>query len=118
MTGARLGEIPMTGGKLGDKQSERIVKMVSKHWTTYSTIYLHIDITLRHPSLICIYLFLYINSITLTNNCNTCIRQPLLAAEMYEVELKSWHYYTKMNQVGADIKTIFQPISPTEIMQE
>ena len=39
----------MTGGKLGNKQSERIVKMVSKHMVTYSTIYLHICISLKCP---------------------------------------------------------------------
>ena len=32
MVGDRLGELPMTGGKLGNKQSERIAKMVNKHW--------------------------------------------------------------------------------------
>ena len=34
-----MGEIPMTGGKPGNKQNEKIVQMVSKHWTTYSTIF-------------------------------------------------------------------------------
>ena len=47
MIGGSLGEIPMTGGKLGKKQSERIVNMVSKHWATYSTIYLHMFIGFR-----------------------------------------------------------------------
>ena len=34
MIGSRLGELPTTGGRLGNKQSERIAKMVSKHWVT------------------------------------------------------------------------------------
>ena len=37
--------------------------MVSKHWVTYSTIYLYICSSLRHP-LIYVYLFLHITSIT------------------------------------------------------
>ena len=40
----RLGKLPMTGGKLGNKQRERIAKMVSKHWVTYSSICNRVDI--------------------------------------------------------------------------
>ena len=47
--GGRLGEHPMTGVKLGNKQSERLVKKVNKHCVTYSTIYLYICISLGHP---------------------------------------------------------------------
>ena len=54
----------MTGGKLGDKQSERIMEIVSKQLAMYSTIYLHICISLRCP-LIYTHLFLHFNSITI-----------------------------------------------------
>ena len=63
MIGGSLGEIPTTGGKLGEKQSERIVKMVSKLWPMYSTIYQQICIRLRHP-FIDVHLFVYLNSST------------------------------------------------------
>ena len=74
MIGGILGEIPMTGKKLGDKQSERIVKMASKHWVTYLTIYLHICISSRCPFKYT-HLFLYFNSVTLsrTGPCGECV---------------------------------------------
>ena len=58
MIGGGLGELPSTRGKLGNKQSERIVNMVNKHWVTCSTIYLHIYISLRYP-LMCVYIYIY-----------------------------------------------------------
>ena len=53
-----------------------------------------------------------------TTDSNTCIRQLLPMAEMYEVELESWHYHTTMDQDCEDVKITFQPISLPEIKQE
>ena len=55
--------------------------------------------------------------ISITNS-NIWIRLTLLVAEMCEAELEPWHYHTKMDQEGEDIKSTFQPISPPEITSE
>ena len=78
MIGDSLGINPMTGGKLGDKQSERIVKMVSKHWVTYLTIYLHICISFRH-SLI----YTFISTFQLHYSCTSDPRTKTCCPSFY-----------------------------------
>ena len=41
-----------------------------------------------------------------TTNRNIWIRQPLLAADIYEVELHPWQYRTNLNREGNDIKKL------------
>ena len=50
-----------------------------------------------------------------TTNRNIWIRQPLLAADIYEVELHPWQYHTNLNREGNDIKINFQLTIPPEI---
>ena len=50
-----------------------------------------------------------------TTNRNIWIRQPLLAADIYEVELHPWQYCTNLNREGNDIKINFQLTIPPEI---
>ena len=49
------------------------------------------------------------------NNRNIWIHQPLLAAEIYEVELHSWQYHSVLYKEGNTIKVGFQPIVPPEV---
>ena len=50
-----------------------------------------------------------------TTNRNIWIRQLLLAADIYEVELHPWQYCTNLNREGNDIKINFQLTIPPEI---
>ena len=50
-----------------------------------------------------------------TTNRNIWIRQPLLAADIYEVELHPWQYRMNLNREGNDIKINFQLTIPPEI---
>ena len=50
-----------------------------------------------------------------TTNRNIWIRQPLLAADIYEVELHPWQYRMSLNREGNDIKINFQLTIPPEI---
>ena len=50
---------------------------------------------------------------TTSRNIWTC--QPLLAAEIYEVELQPWQYKSILHQEGNTIKVGFQPIVPPEV---
>ena len=46
---------------------------------------------------------------------NIWIHQPLLAAEIYEVELHPWQYKSVLHREGNTIKVGFQPIVPLEV---
>ena len=48
-------------------------------------------------------------------NRNIWIRQPLLAADNYEVESHPWQYCANSNREGSDIKINFQLVFPLEI---
>ena len=50
-----------------------------------------------------------------TTNRNIWIRRPLLAADIYEVELHPWQYCTNLNRERNDIKINFQLTIPPEI---
>ena len=50
-----------------------------------------------------------------TTSRNIWIRQPLLAADNYEVELHPWQYHANLNREGNDIKITFQLAIPPEI---
>ena len=50
-----------------------------------------------------------------TTSRNIWIRQPLLAADIYEVELHPWQYHANSNTEGIDIKINFQLAIPLEI---
>ena len=50
-----------------------------------------------------------------TTSRNIWIRQPLLAADIYEVELHPWQYCASLNREGNDIKINFQLAIPQEI---
>ena len=52
-----------------------------------------------------------------TNDYNVWIRQPLFAAELYEVEEQQWEHETLfIHEKGSnDIKVHFQPIPPADI---
>ena len=50
-----------------------------------------------------------------TTSKNIWIRQPLLAADIYEVELHPWQYQVNLNREGNDIKINFQLAIPPEI---
>ena len=47
-----------------------------------------------------------------TTSRNIWICQPLLAAEIFEVELHPWQYRSILHQQGNTIKVGFQPIVP------
>ena len=47
-----------------------------------------------------------------TNRCNVWIRQPLLAAELFDVECDEIEYRANMNQEGNNISVGFQPVPP------
>ena len=55
-----------------------------------------------------------------TNDYNVWIRQPLFAAEFYEVEEQQWEHETVfVHEEGSnDIKVHFQPVSPADIREE
>ena len=50
-----------------------------------------------------------------TTRRNIWVRQPLLAADIYEVELHPWQYHANVNKEGNDIKNNFQLAIPPEI---
>ena len=50
-----------------------------------------------------------------TTSRNIWICQPLLAAEIYEVELHPWQYKSILHREGNTIKVGFQPIVPPEV---
>ena len=50
-----------------------------------------------------------------TTSRNIWIHQPLLAAEIYEVELHPWQYKSILYREGNTIKVGFQPIVPPEV---
>ena len=50
-----------------------------------------------------------------TTSRNIWIHQPLLAAEIYEVELHPWQYKSVLHREGNTIKVGFQPIVPPEV---
>ena len=50
-----------------------------------------------------------------TTSRNIWICQPLLAAEIFEVELHPWQYKSILHQEGNAIKVGFQPIVPPEV---
>ena len=55
-----------------------------------------------------------------TNDYNVWIRQPLFAAELYEVEEQQWEHETVfVREEGSnDIKVHFQPVPPADIREE
>ena len=55
-----------------------------------------------------------------TNDYNVWIRQPLFAAELYEVEEQQWEHETVfVHEEGSnDIKVHFQPVPPADIREE
>ena len=50
------------------------------------------------------------------NNYNVWIWQPLLAAEIHEVEHLPWDYGVDFQHQGDKIEMAFQPIPPADIM--
>ena len=50
-----------------------------------------------------------------TTSRNIWICQPLLAAEIFEVELHPWQYKSILHREGNTIKVGFQPIVPPEV---
>ena len=50
-----------------------------------------------------------------TTSRNIWISQPLLAADIYEVELHPWQYCANLNREGNDIKINFQLAIPSKI---
>ena len=50
------------------------------------------------------------------NNYNIWIWQPLLAAQIYEVEHLPWDYGVEFQHQGDNIEVAFQPIPPDDIM--
>ena len=50
-----------------------------------------------------------------TTSRNIWIRQPLLAAGIYKVELHPWQYHANLHRGGNDIKIHFQLTIPPEI---
>ena len=53
-----------------------------------------------------------------TNSYNVWIRQPLLAADIVEVESCPWDYQTILSHDGKDIKASFSPIPPPEVQED
>ena len=50
-----------------------------------------------------------------TTNRNSWICQPLLAVEIYEVELHPWLYHSMLYKEGNTIKVGFQPVVPPDV---
>ena len=50
-----------------------------------------------------------------TTSRNIWIHQPLLAAEIFEVELHPWQYKSVLHREGNTIKVGLQPIVPPEV---
>ena len=53
-----------------------------------------------------------------TNSYNVWIRQPLLAADVVQVESCPWDYQTILSRDGKDIKASFCPIPPPEVQED
>ena len=53
-----------------------------------------------------------------TSTENIWIKQPLLAAEIYQVNFHPWQYFTLMDWQSSTIKMRFQPIPSAEIKAE
>ena len=53
-----------------------------------------------------------------TNSYNIWIRQPLLAANIVEVESCPWDYQTILSHDGKDVKVSFCPIPPSEVQED
>ena len=53
-----------------------------------------------------------------TNSYNVSIRQPLLAADVVEVESCPWDYQTILSHDGKNIKASFYPIPPLEVQDD
>ena len=53
-----------------------------------------------------------------TNSYNVWIRQPLLAADVVEVESCPWDYQTILSCDGKDIKASFCPMPPPEVQED
>ena len=52
------------------------------------------------------------------NSYNIWIGQPLLAANVVEVESCPWDYQTILSHDGKDIKVSFCPIPPPEVQED
>ena len=52
------------------------------------------------------------------NSYNVWIRQPLLAANIVEVESCPWDYQTILSHDGKNIKVSFCPIPPSEVQED
>ena len=50
-----------------------------------------------------------------TNSENIWIRQPLLAAKLFEVECYSWEYDTSLESYGDEVRITFQPQKSNDI---
>ena len=53
-----------------------------------------------------------------TNSYNIWIRQPLLVANIVEVESCPWDYQTNLSHDGRNIKVSFCPVSPSELQED
>ena len=53
-----------------------------------------------------------------TNSYNIWIQQPLLAANVVEVDSYPWDYRTILSHDGKDIKVSFCPIPPSEVQED
>ena len=56
--------------------------------------------------------------LTNMNSYNIWIRQPLLAANVVEVESCPWDYQTILSCDGKDIKVSFCPLPPSEVQED
>ena len=52
------------------------------------------------------------------NSYNIWIRQPLLAANVVEVESCPWDYQTILSRDGKDVKVSFCPVPPLEVQED
>ena len=52
------------------------------------------------------------------NSYNIWIRQPLLAANVVEVESCPWDYQTILSRDGKDVKVSFCPVPPPEVQED
>ena len=53
-----------------------------------------------------------------TNSYNIWIRQPLLAANVVEVDSCPWDYQTILSHDGKDVKVSFCPVPPSEVQED
>ena len=53
-----------------------------------------------------------------TNTYNVWIRQPLLVADLVEVEHYLWDYQPSMSRVGDEVTVSFHPVPSPEVWED